>query len=198
MPEPAEQNSATTLPILSAPASSPSIEEVPARPAAGPPRGPGDSASQTRRPPKPAPSVWPDEGTMVVSRLARLGVEPGTGWLVLTFPDEPSREPLRPRRVLPCRLLERMQAEAAAGKRPLPHLRRDDRLPVQGLHPAHPGLRGGANGRCERRVRAVCSRASCNSTCQWSRRADPEPRAGPFPVARPAAPAADDDARRAG
>jgi len=50
----------------------------------------------------------PPEGTMVIDRLCRIETDP-SGWVLLTFPDEKDKKPIRPRWALPNKLLEEME-----------------------------------------------------------------------------------------
>lgn len=61
------------------------------------------------------PSDLPEGGAVVVDRVCRLIREERTGWWLLAFDAEAGRPPEPPRRVLPCRFLEQMEAVAAAG-----------------------------------------------------------------------------------
>jgi hypothetical protein len=65
--------------------------------------------------PEKAPPPLPADGSPVVARRCRMKSAPG-GWFVLEFEPEPGRADLLPRRVLPCRALEKM--EAVHAKRP--------------------------------------------------------------------------------
>ena len=53
------------------------------------------------------------EGSMVVDRTCRLARDAHSGWMVLTFDREPGRRDERPRRALPCELLQQMEPVAA-------------------------------------------------------------------------------------
>jgi hypothetical protein len=65
----------------------------------------------TTAPPKPVP--LPVDGSMVVARRGRLVAEAKADWMRLEFDAEPGKRPELPRRVLPCALLEQMEAMAA-------------------------------------------------------------------------------------
>jgi hypothetical protein len=65
------------------------------------------------RPEATARADLPAEASQVVDRLCRLERLPGAGWFLLHFLAEPNRPAAPPRAVLPCRLLEAMEALAA-------------------------------------------------------------------------------------
>ena len=59
-------------------------------------------------PVRPRAPKLPPEGTMVIDRLCRIETDP-SGWVLLTFPNEKGKKPIRPRWALPNELLEKME-----------------------------------------------------------------------------------------
>jgi hypothetical protein len=59
------------------------------------------------------PSKLPPDGTMLIDRLCTIRHEAETGWVMADFADQPGQPSEQPRRLLPCELLEKMEALVA-------------------------------------------------------------------------------------
>lgn len=56
----------------------------------------------------------PVEGTAVVNRDGSISLDEESGWLIMTFENQPGREWIIPRRLLQCRLLEKVEGILSA------------------------------------------------------------------------------------